>query len=116
MGKLKPLAVAIVALVAGMANAQSPQADAPTLAQALDRCMATYAVRLTRTDAADEAIYASAIEGCRPIETELRTVVRRDVPPAEAEAALKQWDDQAKPNFMALLKRIRADRAARSGQ
>ncbi|MBC2650681.1 hypothetical protein [Novosphingobium aerophilum] len=110
------MAVAILGLVAGMASAQSPQADAPTLAQALDRCMATYAVRLTRTDAADESIYASAVEGCKPIETELRAIVRRDVPPAQADAAFRQWDEQAKPNFMALLKRIRADRAARSGQ
>ncbi len=116
MSKITLVAVGILSMVAQVASAQSPQPDVPTLAQALDRCMATYAVRLTKTDAADEAIFASAVEGCKQIETALRTAVRRDADAAQADAAFKQWDEQAKPNFMSLLNRIRADRAARAGQ
>lgn len=114
MNKSALIAGGILSLIAQVASAQLPQTDVPTLAQALDRCMATYAVRLTRTDAADEAIFASAVEGCKQIDTELRTAVRRNVDAAQADAALKQWDEQAKPNFMSLLTRIRTDRAARA--
>jgi len=103
-------------MAAPVASAQSPQPVVPTLAQALDRCMASYAVRLTRTDATDETIFATAVEGCKPIETELRIAVRRDVDVAQADAAFKQWDEQAKPNFMSLLNRIRADRAEQIGK
>jgi hypothetical protein len=74
--------------------------------------MATYAVRPTRTDASDEAIHAEAQKGCQSIDTELRAAVRAQAP-AQAEALIGQFDAAAKPNFMALLNRIRADRAAR---
>ncbi|RDV05983.1 hypothetical protein DXH95_00565 [Sphingorhabdus pulchriflava] len=97
-------------------NAQATQPDVPTLAQALDRCMATYAVKLTKTDATDEAIYTAATEGCKQIETDLVAAVRQDVPANQADAALQQWSAQAKPNFMSLLQRIRTDRAARLAQ
>ncbi len=104
----------VSAAIAEPLIAQS-QSNPSILASALDRCMATYAVRLTRADASDEAIYAAATAGCKPIEDELTIVVRRDLPKAQAEAALQQWATQAKPNFLTLLARIRADRAAAAG-
>ncbi len=114
--KKKAIAIAILGLAAQSAFAQTAQPDASTLAPALDRCLATYAVRLTKTEMADEAIYLAANSECKQIETDLTTAVRRDVPAAQAEAALLQWKEQAKPNFMSLLQRIRSDRAARGGQ
>ena len=93
----------------------APEAsNVPLLAQMLDRCMATYAVRLTKTDMADEAIFAEAGKGCAGIDLQLRAGVRSQLPAAEAEALIKQFDDTDRPNFMALLQRIRADRAARA--
>lgn len=114
MKNLKALLGLLAAIAAQPSTAQPTQPDASTLAQAFDRCMATYAVRMTRTDASDDAIFAAATEGCKQIDTELTKTVRRDFPPAEAEAAIKQWSAQAKPNFMNLLSRIRADRAAQA--
>lgn len=111
---LKAFLGLLTAIAAQPSTAQPTQPDASTLAQALDRCMATYAVRMTSTDASDDAIFAAATEGCKQIDTELTKTVRRDFPPAEAEAAIKQWSAQAKPNFMNLLSRIRADRAAQA--
>jgi hypothetical protein len=93
----------------------APEApNVPLLAQMLDRCMATYAVRLSKTDMADEAIFAEARKGCAGIDQQLRAGVRSQLPAAEAEALFKQFDDTDRPNFMALLQRIRADRAARA--
>jgi hypothetical protein len=105
-------AAAILALAVQPAFAQPTQSNVATLAQALDRCMATYAVRLTKTGMADEAIYRAAADGCKQIEADLTAAVRRDIPAAQGNAALAQWKEQAKPNFVALLQRIRADRAA----
>jgi hypothetical protein len=110
------IAMGLFGAVAQPASAQTEQPSPAILAQALDRCMATYAVRLTKTGAADDAIFTSAVEGCKQIETDLKIVVRRDIAPAQAEAAIMQWGTQAKPNFMSLLQRIRADRAALGGQ
>jgi hypothetical protein len=109
-------AIAVLGVFALPASAQQAQPDLSTLAQALDRCIASYAVRLTKTDMADEAIYKSAVEGCKPIELDLKTAVRRDIAAPQAEAAIQQWDAQARPNFMSLLQRIRTDRVARGGQ
>ncbi len=114
--KKKIIAVVILGVVAQSALAQATQSDVSTLAQALDRCMTTYAVRLTKTETVDEAIYLAAVDGCKQIEVDLTTAVRRDVPATQGEAALTQWKEQSKPNFMSLLQRIRSDRAARGAQ
>ena len=114
--KKEIIAMAILGIAAQSAFAQPAHPDVSTLAQALDRCMTTYAVRLTKTEAADEAIYLAAVDGCKQIEVDLTTAVRRDVPATQGEAALAQWKEQAKPNFMSLLQRIRSDRAARGAQ
>ena len=108
--------IAMLGVATPSAFAQTAQADIPTLAQALDRCMATYAVRLTKTEMADEAIFLAAADGCKQIDADLTAAVRRDIPAAQGEAAIAQWNSAAKPNFMGLLARIRSDRAARGGQ
>jgi hypothetical protein len=83
------------------------------LAQAQDRCMTTYAVRLTRTSATDEAIYADARSGCGTLASQLHAAIAKEYPADQAAELLATLDAQARPNFMALLQRIRADRAAR---
>lgn len=102
----------LAALLLAAPVAAQPAPSVPMLAQAHDRCMATHAVRLIRTDATDEAIYAEAQKGCAAIDTELKAAVRAQVPAAQADALIGQFDATGKPNFMALLQRIRADRAA----
>ena len=96
--------------------AQPTQPSLATLAEALDICLASYAVQLTYSSASDDAIYAAAKDGCKKIETELIATVRRDVPPAQADAALRQWAAVAKPNFMTVIQRIRADRSVPVGK
>lgn len=116
MMNINIIATTIIGMAAQSASGQSPEPDVSTLAQALDRCMTTYAVRFTKTELADEAIYIAAVEGCKQIEIDLTAAVKRDIPAAKGEAAITQWQEQAKPNFMTLLQRIRTDRAARGGQ
>ena len=109
------LVMPVALLLALPAMAQTPP-SVPLLAQALDRCMAGYAVRLTRTEATDDAIFAEAVKGCQSIDTQLRAAVRAQVPAVEAARLFREFDDTSRPNFMALLQRIRADRAARAAQ
>jgi hypothetical protein len=112
----RPTAIALLALFAAQpAAAQQAEPDIQILASALDRCMATYAVRLTRTAASDREIFAQAIQGCGPLDARLRAALRTQLPPAEADEVLRTIDAQAEPNFMAILARIRSDRAAREG-
>ncbi|OYQ31903.1 hypothetical protein CHU93_04080 [Sandarakinorhabdus cyanobacteriorum] len=106
------LAVTMVAQSAPPVAQEAP-ANVPFLAQMLDRCMATHAVRLSKTDMDDAAIYAEAGKGCAAIDQQLRAGVRSQMPPAEAEALIKQFDATDRPNFLVLLQRIRADRVAR---
>lgn len=101
----------------------SPQADAaPTppnpqlLAQALDRCMATYAVRLTRTATPDDAIYAQASQGCAALSGQLDTAIKAQLPARQAAEITERLHTSARPNFIAMLTKIRADRAAREGR
>jgi len=114
--KEKIIAMTILGVAAQSVFAQPTQPDVATLAQAFNRCMTTYAVRLTKTETADEAIYLAAVDGCKQIEVDLTAAIRRNIPAAQSEATLTQWKEQAKPNFMSLLRRIRSDRAARGGQ
>lgn len=97
------------------APTQPAEADAMVLAQALDRCMATQAVRLTHTSAADAAIYAQARQSCSPLRDRLRAAISAQLSQADAAGLLQAMDAQAEPNFMNMLARIRSDRARRSG-
>lgn len=112
--ELSVLALAPV-LLTHQAAAQQGQPNAQIVAQAVDRCMATYAVRLTKTDTADEDIFAQAKLGCLPLHGQLVAAINAQLPAAQAGEILRTLDAQEKPNFMALLARIRSDRAQRAG-
>lgn len=103
------------AVLAPSAFAQPAPANAMMLAQANDRCMTTYAVRLTRTDASDDAIFASAMEGCAALKGQLYIAIDKEYPAAQASELKGQLDAAAKPNFLNLLQKIRSDRAQRAG-
>ncbi|HEY0043113.1 MAG TPA: hypothetical protein VGB62_01065 [Allosphingosinicella sp.] len=94
--------------------AQGREASAELLAGALDRCMVTYAVRLTKTEASDETIYAEADKGCRAVRDRLIAKIGQDYPADMAAEAAKAIEAQARPNFISLLARIRSDRAGRA--
>ena len=114
--RMKLSALAFVLLCAAQqAAAQDPQPNAMVLAQALDRCMATQAVRLTRTAAADAEIYAQARQTCLALNDQFRAAVSAQLPSADAAEMLRSIDQQAEPNFLAMLSRIRGDRARREG-
>ncbi len=102
-------------LMAGVQSVAPPQAqqNIQVTAQALDRCMATYAVRLTKTPASDDAIFAEATRSCAPLNEALTTALNTQLPPAQANAFIKQMDASARPNFMTMLARIRHDRASK---
>ena len=97
------------------AAAQPVQTNPQIIAQAYDRCMATYAVRLTRTEATDEEIFAQAIRGCQSLEDQLTDAINAQVSAAQAAEFLQAMEAQAKPNFMTMLARIRSDRQRASG-
>ncbi|WP_203310371.1 hypothetical protein [Sphingomonas beigongshangi] len=105
---------ALIALAAQSAAAPEPQANPQVIAQALDRCMATYAVRMTKTDASDETIFAEATRGCVQLNEQFKAAINAQVPAPQASAFIKQMDATAKPNFMVMLAKIRRDRAARA--
>ena len=108
---------AMLALLAVQpAAAQQSQPDVQILAQAYDRCMATYAVRLTRTDATDADIFTQATAGCQALDDRVRAAITAQLPPARATEVLHAIDAQGEPDFMALLARIRSDRATNAGE
>ena len=98
------------------AQAQQSKPDAMVVAQAADRCMTTYAVRLTKTFATDEEIYREASEGCSSVNGLLLEAVKEQLPAQQAQQAVQQLKAQSRPNFLALLTRIRSDRARRDAQ
>ena len=102
-------------LVAGAVHAQPVQANAMMLAQANDRCMTTYAVRMTKTDVADDAIFAAATEGCKELKAQLFSAIDKEYPADQANGLKSQLDAAEKPNFMKLLQKIRTDRQQRGG-
>lgn len=110
------IALSLIAAAALAGQSAPPaQPSAMALAQAHDRCMTTYAVRLTKTSAADEAIYAEAIAGCKTLKDRLSAGIAREYTPAQAAELTGTLETQAKPNFLALLRRIRTDRLNRAG-
>jgi hypothetical protein len=116
MGIRSSVVASALLLSAQQSVAQQPQANVMTLAQALDRCMTTQAVRLTHTSAADSEIYAQARQSCQGLNDQLRAAIAEQLPPADAAQILASIDGQAEPNFMTVLSRIRQDRARRAGQ
>jgi hypothetical protein len=110
---IKPTVLALILAVAAPATAQEAQPDFRIVAQAYDRCMATYAVRLTRTAASDGEIFSQASQGCLALKDRLRAAINAQLPPAQAGEILQAIDAQGEPNFMAMLRRIRSDRARR---
>lgn len=113
---IKPSATALVLLLATQpATAQPSQPNVQMLAQAYDRCMATYAVRLTRTAAADAEIYSQAKQSCAELDGQLKAALSAQLQPAQAAEIIQSMDAQAEPNFMAMLAQIRSDRARRGG-
>jgi hypothetical protein len=103
------------ALLAQSAAAQQGQPNVQIVAQAVDRCMATYAVRLTKTAAEDEDIFAQASQGCLSLRGQLTAAINAQLPASQAGEILRTLEAQEKPNFMALLARIRSDRSQRAG-
>lgn len=102
-------------LIVGAAHAQPAQASAMILAQANDRCMTTYAVRMAKTGAADDAIFATATEGCKDLRAQLFGAIDKEYPADQANSLKSQLDAAARPNFMNLLNKIRTDRLQRGG-
>lgn len=105
----------IAAAAVASQPAQAPEPSAAVLAQALDRCMTTHAVRLTRTSATDDAIYTEAAAGCKALNEQLGARIAQEYTPAQAAELTTMLEAQAKPNFLSLLQRIRADRRFRAG-
>jgi hypothetical protein len=114
-GGMMMIAVSMVVAAALAQSVPSNQPSAMLLAQAHDRCMTTYAVRLTKTTAPDDAIYAEAVAGCKAVKDQLATGIAREYPAAQAAELTAMLEAQAKPNFLALVQRIRTDRLGRPG-
>jgi hypothetical protein len=111
------IAIMLISLFAvQQATAQQPQPDFQIVAQAYDRCMATYAVRLTRTAATDEDIFLQARQSCLPLKERLRAAIRTQVPPEHVAEFLQAIDVDPELRFMAMLARIRSDRARRESR
>lgn len=102
--------------VAQPVTAQQVQPGAQILAQALDRCMTTFAVRLMKTNATDEAIYAEATKSCAPLNARFVTAVHAELAPQDAAQLLAEVDAARRPNFYTMLGRIRSDRAKRAAE
>ena len=101
-------------LVTQPGGASQPQQSVAVLAQAQDRCMATYAVRLTRTEAADEEIFSAASEGCEQLSDQLNAAIAREYPADQARELLTVIEANSRPNFIQMLQRIRTDRQNRA--
>ena len=86
------------------------------IAQAQDRCMATYAVRLSKESQDDEAIYEAAKTNCADLDAKLQDAIDRELPAATAQEMKSRMAEQAKPSFLAMLAKIRADRSLRASQ
>jgi len=113
---IKASATALALLLAMQpAAAQPAQTNLQILAQAYDRCMATYAVRLTRTAATDADIYTQATQSCAELDGQLKAALNAQLQPAQAAEIIRSMDAQAEPNFMVMLAQIRSDRARRGG-
>ena len=96
--------------------AQQSPPSAMTMAQAQDRCMTTYAVRLSRDSQDDEAIYEAAKGNCAELDAKLIEAIDRELPAETAQQIKAQMAEQARPNFMVMIAKIRADRVSRASQ
>lgn len=111
---LYPVVLCIGISVPYFAVAETPRQSAMILAQAHDRCMTTYAVRESKTDASDENIFLLATEGCQNLEEELHAAIRNEYPADQADQLIPMLKNQAQPNFYKMLGKIRADRQRRT--
>ena len=111
------MSLALFAVVAAtiVQPAEASQPNAMMLAQAHDRCMVGYAVRLTKTSATDEAIYREAVTGCKALHERLGAAVAREYAPEQAAQLTTSLEAQAKPNFLRLVQQIRTDRLSKTG-
>ena len=91
------LASLVVAAAITAQPAEAAQPTAMVLAQAHDRCMVGYAVRLTKTSANDEAIYSAAVAGCKALHEQLGAAVAREYAPEQAAQLTTALDAQALP-------------------
>lgn len=107
-------AVATLAALAGTAaHAQPSQLDVGQSAIVYDQCLARAAVRASRTDAPDAAIYGLARDECRPIRLQLVAGRPGD---AELNRVLDAIDAAKEAAFPALTQRIREQRRQREAQ
>lgn len=109
------LALFAIAAATISQSAEVAPPNAMMLGQAHDRCMVSYAVRLTKTSASDEVIYTEAVSGCRGLHEQLGAAIARDYAPEQAVQLTTRLEAQAKPNFLALLRRIRTNRLSKAG-
>ncbi|WP_344707435.1 hypothetical protein [Sphingomonas swuensis] len=91
-------------------HTDAARTSAMVIAQAHDRCMAGFAVRLTKTSATDDAVYSEAVAGCRALREQRDAAVAREFAPEQAAHLTRFFEAQAKPSFLRLLERIRNDR------
>ena len=102
--------VAIALFLAAPAPAQSaPQLSAGQAAIVYDQCLARAAVRASRTDAADDAVYGLAKQDCAATRASLLAGNEAD---KERIAALAAIDADKQANFPALTRKIRERRKA----
>ena len=78
--------------------------------------MATHAVRLSKDSQDDDAIYEVARNNCAELDAKLNDAIDRELPSEAAQKIKAEMAAQAKPNFLALLAKIPADRASRASQ
>lgn len=115
---MKSIATALFVLGIGLAHAayaEPTKQNAMMLAQAHDRCMTTYAVRESKTTATDAEIFSLANAGCKDLEEQLYTAIKKEYPSSQSEELIPMLQSQAESNFTKLLLKIRNDRSRRAG-
>lgn len=114
---MKKSAIGFCLVLASFAQpsvAQTPRPSVMVLAQAHDRCMTIVAVRESKVNADDEVIYEHAKAACEESKGGLFEAIRAERPSEQAEGLIDELEAQAKPNFLNMLRRIRADRQSRN--
>jgi hypothetical protein len=107
------LRAGMLAVYAGSAFAQAPAVTTEQAAIVYDQCLARAAVRASRTDAADDAIYGLAKAQCASTRTALLDGAMGD---AKRVAVLDAIDADKQARFPALTRQIREQRKAREAE
>ena len=113
MNWLRRILLSGALLVAASAQAQPHQLTAEQSAIIYDQCLARAAVRASRTDAADEAIYGLAREACAETRNGLLAGHEND---AELQRVLSAIDADKEASFPRLTQQIREQRRQREAQ